>query len=112
MKLFIKLDELRKKDTEQALLLEEKMGLQMKLLHTTNVYSGNEIDGDKIDRGDKEFPDYTRLVRNEGIDSIQLWQEVSYLFFCFRTEPEANAGWLFKLHKIIQIFPVFPLLKY
>ena len=86
LKLFIELDELRKKDTEQALLLEEKMGLQMRLLHTTNVYSGNEIDGDKIDRGDKEVPDYTRLVRSEGIDSIQLWQEVSllflFLFFC------------------------------
>ncbi|XP_033224270.1 rho guanine nucleotide exchange factor 2 isoform X2 [Belonocnema kinseyi] len=70
------IDELRKKDTEQALLLKEKMELQMKLLHTTNVYSGNEIEGDKIERGDNEVPDYTRLVRNEGIDSIQLWQEV------------------------------------
>ena len=72
---------MRKKDTEQALLLEEKMGLQMRLLHTANIYSGNEIIGDKIDRSNKEVPDYTRLVRNEGIDSIQLWQEVSLFLF-------------------------------
>ncbi|XP_043472826.1 rho guanine nucleotide exchange factor 2 isoform X3 [Leptopilina heterotoma] len=70
------IDELRKKDTEQALLLEEKMGLQMQLLHTTNVYSGNNFDGSKMDKGYREVPDYTRFVRNEEVNSIHLWKEV------------------------------------
>ncbi|XP_051163031.1 rho guanine nucleotide exchange factor 28 isoform X2 [Leptopilina boulardi] len=69
------IDELRKKDTEQALLLEEKMGLQMQLLHTTNVYSGNNFDGSKMEKY-KEIPDYTRFVRNEEVNSIHLWKEV------------------------------------
>ncbi|XP_024940076.1 rho guanine nucleotide exchange factor 2 [Cephus cinctus] len=69
-------DELRKKDTEQALLLEERMGLQLRLLYTASFWSGNESESEKAEKADKALPNYTRLVRNEGIDSAQLWQEV------------------------------------
>ncbi|XP_076237444.1 rho guanine nucleotide exchange factor 18 cysts isoform X2 [Calliopsis andreniformis] len=69
--------ELRKKDAEQALLLEEKINLQMQLLHTANIWCGNEnSDNERIEKVDKEIPDYTRLVHNEGTDTTQLWQEV------------------------------------
>ncbi|XP_015429693.1 PREDICTED: A-kinase anchor protein 13 [Dufourea novaeangliae] len=69
--------ELRKKDTEQALLLEEKLNLQMQLLHAANIWSGNEnSDNERLEKVDKEIPDYTRLVHNEGSDTTQLWQEV------------------------------------
>ncbi|XP_063993193.1 rho guanine nucleotide exchange factor 28 isoform X2 [Diachasmimorpha longicaudata] len=70
--------ELRKKDTEQALLLEEKLALQMRLLYAASVCNendDNESRGDKVERSEKDI-DYTRLVRNEGTDSAQLWQEV------------------------------------
>ncbi|CAK9818677.1 A-kinase anchor protein 13 [Anthophora plagiata] len=68
--------ELRKKDAEQALLLEEKINLQMQLLHAANIWGGNESDNERIEKGDKEIPDYTRLVHNEGTDTTQLRQEV------------------------------------
>ncbi|XP_066589609.1 rho guanine nucleotide exchange factor 2 isoform X2 [Prorops nasuta] len=68
--------ELRKKDAEQALLLEEKMNLQMRLLNAATIWSGNESDSERIDKNDKEVPDYTRLVHSEGADAAQLWQEV------------------------------------
>ncbi|XP_076636511.1 rho guanine nucleotide exchange factor 18 cysts isoform X2 [Colletes latitarsis] len=69
--------ELRKKDTEQALLLEEKINLQMQLLHAANIWSGNECsDTERIEKIEKEIPDYTRLVHSEGTDTAQLWQEV------------------------------------
>ncbi|XP_043282819.1 rho guanine nucleotide exchange factor 28 isoform X3 [Venturia canescens] len=68
--------ELRKKDTEQALLLEEKISLQMRLLSAANVWNENDSESDRIERFEREVPDYTRLVRNEGTDSTQLWQEV------------------------------------
>ncbi|XP_060818383.1 rho guanine nucleotide exchange factor 18 isoform X2 [Bombus pascuorum] len=69
--------ELRKKDAEQALLLEEKISLQMQLLHAANIWSGNESsDNEKIEKADKEIADYTRLVHNEGTDTTQLRQEV------------------------------------
>lgn len=55
------------------------MGLQIQLLHTTNVYSGNKLDGRKVEKGYKEIPDYTRFVRNEETDSIHLWKEVNLL---------------------------------
>ncbi|XP_032669735.1 rho guanine nucleotide exchange factor 18-like isoform X4 [Odontomachus brunneus] len=63
--------ELRKKDAEQALLFEEKMSLQMRLLHVANIWSANESDNERIE---KEVPDYTRFAHNEGTDA-QLWQE-------------------------------------
>ncbi|XP_076176427.1 rho guanine nucleotide exchange factor 18 cysts isoform X3 [Ptiloglossa arizonensis] len=69
--------ELRKKDAEQALLLEEKINLQMQLLHAANIWSGNECsDNERIEKVEKEIPDYTRLVHSEGTDTAQLWQEV------------------------------------
>ncbi|XP_011057016.1 PREDICTED: rho guanine nucleotide exchange factor 18 isoform X2 [Acromyrmex echinatior] len=68
--------ELRKKDAEQALLFEEKMNLQMRLLQAANVWSGNESDNERIEKPEKEGADYTRLVHNEGTDTTQLWQEV------------------------------------
>ena len=69
--------ELRKKDAEQALLLEEKINIQMQLLHAANIWSGNESsDNERIEKSEKDIPDYTRLVHNEGTDTIQLWQEV------------------------------------
>ncbi|KAK0161983.1 hypothetical protein PV327_008373 [Microctonus hyperodae] len=68
--------ELRKKDTEQALLLEEKIALQMRLLYAASVWSENDCESEKIERTEKELPDYTRLVRSEGTDSSHLWQEV------------------------------------
>nr|XP_034189143.1 rho guanine nucleotide exchange factor 2-like isoform X2 [Osmia lignaria] len=69
--------ELRKKDAEQALLLEEKINLQMQLLHVANIWSGNESsDNERLEKVDKEIPDYTRLVHNEGTDTTQLRQEV------------------------------------
>lgn len=55
------------------------MGLQMQLLHTTNVYSGNNFDGSKMEKY-KEIPDYTRFVRNEEVNSIHLWKEVNLIF--------------------------------
>jgi len=70
---------LRKKDAEQALLFEEKMNLQMRLLQAANVWSGNESDNEKIEKPEKEGADYTRLVHNEGTDTTQLWQEVSII---------------------------------
>ncbi|XP_071573187.1 uncharacterized protein Cyst isoform X3 [Temnothorax nylanderi] len=67
--------ELRKKDAEQALLFEEKINLQMRLLQAANV-CGNESDNERIEKHEKEGADYTRLVHNEGTDTTQLWQEV------------------------------------
>ncbi|XP_011311004.1 rho guanine nucleotide exchange factor 18 isoform X3 [Fopius arisanus] len=72
--------ELRKKDTEQALLLEEKLALQMRLLYAASVCSDNDNESEtrereRSERCEKDV-DYTRLVRNEGTDSAQLWQEV------------------------------------
>ncbi|XP_070522801.1 rho guanine nucleotide exchange factor 28 isoform X2 [Cardiocondyla obscurior] len=68
--------ELRKKDAEQALLFEEKINLQMRLLQAANIWSGNESDNERIEKHEKEGTDYTRLVHNEGNDTTQLWQEV------------------------------------
>lgn len=69
--------ELRKKDAEQALLLEEKINLQIQLLHAVNIWNGSEnSDNEKIEKADKEIADYTRLVHNEGTDTTQLRQEV------------------------------------
>ena len=78
MELLIYIGEMRKKDTEQALLLEEKISLQMRLLSAANVWNENDSESDRIERFERQVPDYTRLVRNEGTDSTQLWQEVSY----------------------------------
>lgn len=73
---------MRKKDAEQALLLEEKINLQMQLLHVANIWSGNESsDNERLEKVDKEIPDYTRLVHNEGTDTTQLRQEVNIFFF-------------------------------
>ncbi|XP_017761271.1 PREDICTED: rho guanine nucleotide exchange factor 18 isoform X2 [Eufriesea mexicana] len=70
-------DELHKKDAEQALLLEEKINLQMQLLQAANIWSGNESsDNERIEKVDKEILDYTRLVHNERTDTTQLRQEV------------------------------------
>lgn len=68
---------LRKKDTEQALLFEEKINLQMRLLQAANIWSGNESDNERIEKLEKEVADYTRLVHNERTDTTQLWQEVN-----------------------------------
>lgn len=65
--------ELRKKDAEQALLFEEKMNLQIRLLHEANIWS----DSERVYKLEKEVPDYTRLAHNEGTDTAQLWQEVN-----------------------------------
>lgn len=80
---------MRKKDAEQALLLEEKISLQMQLLHAANIWSGNESsDNEKLEKADKEIADYTRLVHNEGTDTTQLRQEVTmfhiYYFIYFQ----------------------------
>jgi len=72
--------ELRKKDAEQALLFEEKINLQMRLLQAANIWSGNESDNERIEKHEKEGADYTRLVHNEGIDTTQLWQEVNIIY--------------------------------
>ncbi|GAB1861998.1 A-kinase anchor protein 13 [Camponotus japonicus] len=69
-------DELRKKDTEQALLFEDKINLQMRLLQAANIWSGNESDNERIEKLEKEGADYTRLVHNERTDTTQLWHEV------------------------------------
>ncbi|KOX74133.1 A-kinase anchor protein 13 [Melipona quadrifasciata] len=64
-------------DAEQALLLEEKINLQIQLLHAVNIWNGSEnSDNEKIEKADKEIADYTRLVHNEGTDTTQLRQEV------------------------------------
>lgn len=77
----MQLGELHKKDAEQALLLEEKINLQMQLLQAANIWSGNESsDNERIEKVDKEILDYTRLVHNEGTDTTQLRQEVT--LFC------------------------------
>ncbi|XP_078049020.1 rho guanine nucleotide exchange factor 18 cysts isoform X2 [Augochlora pura] len=68
--------ELRKKDTEQALLLEEKLNLQMQLSSAANIWGNETNDTERLEKGDKEIPDYTRLVHNEGTDTTQLWKEV------------------------------------
>jgi hypothetical protein len=73
---------LRKKDTEQALLFEEKITLQMRLLQAANIWSGNENETEKIEKLEKESADYTRLLHNEGTDTTQLWQEVILLMSC------------------------------
>lgn len=59
------------------MLFEEKINLQMRLLHAANIWSGNENDNERIEKLEKEVPDYTRLVHNEGTDTTQLWQEVN-----------------------------------
>jgi hypothetical protein len=46
----------------------------MRLHHAINL--PNENDVDKLDKDFKEIPDYLRLVRGEGINSTQMWQEV------------------------------------
>lgn len=80
MKNCVTLGELRKKDAEQALLFEEKINLQVRLLQAANIWNGNENDNEKIEKAEKEGADYTRLVHNEGTDTTQLWQEVNILF--------------------------------
>lgn len=79
---------MRKKDAELALLFEEKINLQMQLLHAANMLSGNESDNERIEKFDKEGTDYSRLVHSEGMDTIQLWQEVNVkykLYFYYWT---------------------------
>jgi len=72
---------LRKKDTEQALLFEEKITLQMRLLQAANIWNGNENETEKIEKLEKESADYTRLLHNEGTDTTQLWQEASITYY-------------------------------
>ncbi|XP_046618335.1 rho guanine nucleotide exchange factor 28 isoform X2 [Neodiprion virginianus] len=55
-------DELRKKDVEQAALLEEKMGLQLRLRSATGVWNTNESDNERESREDRELPDCSKLV--------------------------------------------------
>lgn len=89
MSFITQLAELRKKDAEQALLLEEKINLQMQLLHAANIWSGNECsDNERIEKVEKEIPDYTRLVHSEGTDTAQLWQEVITftVIICFQSK--------------------------
>ncbi|XP_046825776.1 rho guanine nucleotide exchange factor 28 isoform X2 [Vespa crabro] len=68
--------ELRKKDAEQALLFEEKINLQVRLLRASNIWNENDSDYEKTDKVEKEIRDYTRLVQMEATDTTQLWQEV------------------------------------
>nr|XP_050855481.1 rho guanine nucleotide exchange factor 28 isoform X4 [Vespula vulgaris] len=68
--------ELRKKDAEQALLFEEKINLQVRLLRASNIWNENDSDHEKTDKVEKEIRDYTRLVQMEATDTTQLWQEV------------------------------------
>ena len=64
------------------MLLEEKINLQIQLLHAANIWNGNESsDNEKIEKADKEIADYTRLVHNEGTETTQLRQEV-VLSYC------------------------------
>lgn len=74
-------DELRKKDAQQATLLEEKMGLQLRLRSATGVWNTNESDNERESREDKELPDYSRLVpdykRLVHADIGLVWSEVS-----------------------------------
>ena len=72
-------EELRKKDEEQATLFEQKMALHMRLHDAINFPSNNESDPDK-DKDFKDIPDYLRLVRGDGINATQMWQEVCYIF--------------------------------
>ncbi|XP_057319887.1 rho guanine nucleotide exchange factor 18 isoform X4 [Microplitis mediator] len=69
------ISELRKKDTEQALLLEEKMALQMRLVYEASEGNENDNEAEKTERNENT-PDYTRLCRGDGSDSSQVWQEV------------------------------------
>ncbi|XP_053596913.1 rho guanine nucleotide exchange factor 18 isoform X2 [Microplitis demolitor] len=69
------ISELRKKDTEQALLLEEKMALQMRLVYEASEGNENDNETEKSERNENT-PDYTRLCRGDGSDSSQVWQEV------------------------------------
>lgn len=75
------ISELRKKDTEQALLLEEKMALQMRLVYEASEGNENDNETEKSERNENT-PDYTRLCRGDGSDSSQVWQEVT-IFFLF-----------------------------
>lgn len=72
---------MRKKDAEQALLFEEKINLQMRLLQAANIWNGNESDNERLEKIEKEGADYTRLVHNEGVDTTHIWQEVKTQFF-------------------------------
>lgn len=58
-------------------MFEQKMELYMRLHHAINLRNGNENDVDKLDKDLKDIPDYLRLVRGEGINSTQMWQEVN-----------------------------------
>lgn len=75
---------MRKKDAEQALLFEEKINLQMRLLHAANILSENENGNEKDEKVDKEVPDYGRLMHSEGTDTTRLWQEVNVLQITYR----------------------------
>lgn len=72
---------MRKKDAEQATLLEEKIHLQMRLLQAANLCSGNESDSERAENGEKEISGYSQLMSNEGIEPAQLWQEVYHRHF-------------------------------
>lgn len=76
--------ELRKKDAEQALLFEEKINLQVRLLRASNIWNENDSDHEKTDKVEKEIRDYTRLVQMEATDTTQLWQEVINGFYISR----------------------------
>lgn len=57
--------------------MEQKMGLQMRLLHVSSLSCVSESDIAAADAIlEREVPDYTRLVRSDGIDPMQMWNEV------------------------------------
>ncbi|XP_020712044.2 rho guanine nucleotide exchange factor 28 isoform X3 [Athalia rosae] len=55
-------EELRKKDVEQAALLEEKMGLQLRLRSATGVWNISGSDIERESQEDRQLPDYRKLV--------------------------------------------------
>ncbi|XP_043500724.1 rho guanine nucleotide exchange factor 28 isoform X2 [Polistes fuscatus] len=65
------IDEIRKKDVEQALLFEEKINLRVRLFRTSNIWNENDNDYEKMDKVEKEILDYTSLAQMEVIDTTQ-----------------------------------------
>lgn len=78
-------DELRKKEEEQAALSEQKIQVHRRLQYAISLASGNESDLEKLDKELRDLPDNLRLLRGDGINQTQIWQEVikilSYTIF-------------------------------
>lgn len=73
------IDDMRKKDVQQALLLEEKIALQMKLMCMANDWNGTETDGAFSYNKDR-LPDYACFMGDQIMNLEQLWLEVNKKF--------------------------------